>query len=185
MQEQFKDIPGYEGYYVIGNKGTVKSVARTITRRDGYTQRLGEKNIYPVHMRDRKNNYDYYVVPLSKNSKMELVVVAKAVLQVFRDDYDQASMYITYKDGDPKNCALNNLNYQYMVSRAGGAVVIHRGSKKKKFINLRQATKSLKMDHKDVLDKYTGDGITPSKGITLSFESPFVYNRKTITEIQL
>lgn len=183
MQEQFKDIPGYEGYYMISNKGTVKSVARTITRRDGYTQRLGEKNIYSI-----KQGFPsayYYAVPLSKNSKMELLDIARTVLQVFTDDFDIASMYVKHKDGDPANCALNNLQYQYYMSRAGGTVTVKHKRNKKHYINIKQAADSLKFDHKSVIDQYSKGKLVPSKGLTITFELPFTYNNKTITEIKL
>ena len=36
-EKEWKDIEGYEGYYQISNYGRVKSLARTITRRNGGT----------------------------------------------------------------------------------------------------------------------------------------------------
>lgn len=42
--EVWKDIQGYEGLYQISNKGRVKSLDRTTTRKNGKRMHYGEKN---------------------------------------------------------------------------------------------------------------------------------------------
>lgn len=42
--EEWRDIPGYEGLYVVSNLGQVKRIAQIITTKRGYTQRHNAKD---------------------------------------------------------------------------------------------------------------------------------------------
>lgn len=43
MQEEWKNINGFEGYYQISNFGRVKSVERVVKRKDGTIMKVSEK----------------------------------------------------------------------------------------------------------------------------------------------
>ena len=48
MKEVWKDIKGFEGFYQVSNMGRVKSLERTITRKDGRTD--FETNSKPLRL---------------------------------------------------------------------------------------------------------------------------------------
>ena len=48
QEEVWKDVKGLEGYYKISNKGRVKSVPRTIIKKNGYQARISEKILKPT-----------------------------------------------------------------------------------------------------------------------------------------
>lgn len=47
MEEVWKDIKGYEGFYQVSNMGRAKSLERVIARRDGTHQHVTEKILTP------------------------------------------------------------------------------------------------------------------------------------------
>ena len=63
-EKEFVDIPGYEGYYQINLLGQIKSLARTITRKDGRRKFIKERLI-----RLNTDDNGYLMAALSKNGK--------------------------------------------------------------------------------------------------------------------
>ena len=85
MEEIWKPIEGYEGKYEVSTHGRVKSLARTIMRRDGRTLPLGEKILKPgVHITGKyfKNIYRYVFLHNDTGSRCEYIhiLVAKAFI---------------------------------------------------------------------------------------------------------
>lgn len=62
--EEWKDIVGYEGMYMVSNLGRVKSIERIITYSDGRVYKYHEKIL------KQSVNKGYMKVTLSKNSKV-------------------------------------------------------------------------------------------------------------------
>lgn len=187
-KELFKDIPGYEGHYQISNKGIVKSIARTITRRDGFSRRVCEKIIEPSMMRSFDPKYGkehtMAVFCLRKDLKTEMFPAAHAVLlSFFPEEYEVGTYKVTYKDGNRMNVALSNLKFEFYNGRYGGYVEVkQKGRATRKFRTIAQAGNILKFDHNNLFDKKTPEKL---KGMRVKFNKPFVYKNKTIKEIKL
>lgn len=84
-EEIWKPIEGYEGKYEVSTHGRVKSLARTIMRRDGRALPLGEKILKPgVNITGKyfKNIYRYVFLHNDTCSRCEYIhiLVAKAFI---------------------------------------------------------------------------------------------------------
>ena len=99
--EVFKDIPGYEGLYQVGNYGTVRS----IRFRNNQTSFHRIKVMNPV---DHGNGYVY--VTLSKNNKRKNFYVHRLVATAFLDPIP-GKPFINHKDFNKRNNTVNNLEW--------------------------------------------------------------------------
>lgn len=95
--EEFRDIPGYEGLYQVSNLGRVKSL--------GNNKGKKEKIKAPI-----KTSDGYYDIGLHKNKVKKMVKVHKLVAEAFLSNPDNMP-YVTHKDGDRKNNRVDNLEY--------------------------------------------------------------------------
>lgn len=96
MQEIWKDIPGYEGFYQVSNLGRARSCARPATR--GRILRLGSGGKVP-----------YLGFTASKDNKQKRINVHRAVALSFIGRPN--GLVVDHIDGDPKNNHLENLEY--------------------------------------------------------------------------
>lgn len=80
MNEEWKDIKGYEGLYQISNFGRVKSLARTIKYRQ-YTKETDEKIMKLI-----LNKRGYLYAHLCKNGKYKWYRVHRLVAEAFVDN---------------------------------------------------------------------------------------------------
>ena len=91
LTEQFKSIKGYEGLYEVSNYGNVRSK----------TGRL--RKLY-------KSKLKYYVLPLSKNSKVRAHYVHHLVWDNFGVEKRNGFIKtVDHIDGDPLNNYIDNL----------------------------------------------------------------------------
>ena len=84
MEETWKDIKGFEGYYQISNLSNVRSVDRVIyVVRNGvqHTRRCNGKLLKPIC--EGKAPYHRYVVHLSKNSWRLTFCAAQEIFRYF------------------------------------------------------------------------------------------------------
>lgn len=75
---EWKDIPGYEGYYQVSNTGLVKSIKRTLVNSLGHLRNHPEKTLKP-----KIHNCGYHVVELSVNGKKKKYYVHRLVAVAF------------------------------------------------------------------------------------------------------
>lgn len=186
-KEVFKDIPNYEGYYQISNLGRVKSLERTITRRDGFVRRVCEKIIEPstARIEDPKSGklYTNTVFCFRKDLKTEMIPAVHVILSAFYQEYEVGTYKVIYKDGDHTNVSLNNLKFDFWNGRYGGYVEIkRRGKKTETFRSIAKAGTILKFDHTKIFDKETPDNL---KGFKINFAKPFKHKRKSIHSVNL
>ena len=92
MIEDWKDIPGYEGLYVVSNNGRVMNV------RSGRV------------LRGIVNNLGYIMVGLSKSGKVKMVSVHRLVAEAFIKNPDNLRE-VNHKDEDKSNNNVDNLEW--------------------------------------------------------------------------
>lgn len=92
MIEDWKDIPGYEGLYVVSNNGRVMNV------RSGRV------------LRGIVNNLGYIMVGLSKSGKVKMILVHRLVAEAFIKNPDNLRE-VNHKDEDKSNNNVDNLEW--------------------------------------------------------------------------
>ena len=105
IQEIWKDIPNYEGYYQVSNYGNVKSLDRFINNRyDTISLRCGKI------LKFGTNKKGYYSVTLNALNKRKTFTVHKLVAMAFLN-HKPCGMnnIIDHKDNNKKNNELSNL----------------------------------------------------------------------------
>lgn len=104
--EEWRAIPGYEGWYEASDHGRVRSLDRVITQRNGNTYRLKGKILSPT-----MSSHGYYGVGIGKNGQRETRTVHSLVMEAFVGPYPEQGMEIRHLDGNKLNCHLSNLRY--------------------------------------------------------------------------
>lgn len=104
MEEIWKDIPEYQGYYQVSNKGNVRSLDRRIVRKDGVVQFLPGKIMIPYD-----NTDGYLTVHLSQNGKNHRISVHRLVAEAFIPH--EKGQEVNHKDFDRHNNCVENLEW--------------------------------------------------------------------------
>ena len=109
MIEEWKDVVGYEGYYMISNFGNVKSIARITTGNGGIGSGNGRRPIkerilkYAIHK-------DYKTVLLCVNGLRKTMKIHRLVGIAFIPNiYNKPQ--INHIDGNKFNNMVNNLEW--------------------------------------------------------------------------
>ena len=76
-EEQWRDIAGYEGKYLVSSEGRIKSVDRVTRYSDGRTALIPGKALKPFH------NHGYLRVNLSRENKRKNMLVHRIVAEAF------------------------------------------------------------------------------------------------------
>ena len=109
QQEEFRSIPGYEGYYEVSNFGTVKSLEREILINGKYPGTVKEKILRPGLIGSIGKKY--YGLALWKDSKRKMfkihVLVAMAFLGHIPDGTHK--IVVDHIDNNSLNNHLSNL----------------------------------------------------------------------------
>jgi len=77
MEEIWKDIKGYEGFYQVSNQGRVKSMERDILYKDGSVKHRKERIMKPRNLRG------YCAVDLHKDGNYKVVLIHRLVGEAF------------------------------------------------------------------------------------------------------
>lgn len=105
MEEIWKDIEGYEGYYQISNLGRVKSLNRICKHPSGVTRRVNERI-----MKFDINKLGYLRVHLAKDGTDKKISVHRLVAQAFIPNPDNYPI-VNHKDENPSNNNIKNLEW--------------------------------------------------------------------------
>jgi hypothetical protein len=109
MQEIWKQIPGWEGYYSVSNLGRVKSENRIIVENTSFhkTLRIPERIL-----KQTLNNVgqQYWRVSLSKNSKVTYKQVHQLVCSAFIG-FQKKDIEVRHLNGNCRDNRLENLTY--------------------------------------------------------------------------
>lgn len=106
MEEIWKDIIGYEGYYKISNLGRVKSLARNIYYKDGSFSRYKPETI----KKNKINTDGYYSITLSVNCHNKTIAIHRLVAQAFIPNPNNLPE-VNHKDFNRKNNCVDNLEW--------------------------------------------------------------------------
>lgn len=134
LEEVWKPVQGYEGYYNVSNLGNVYSLLRTVIRSDGLSCQRGG-----YLLQHTMNSDGYPTVHLSKNGVSERIPVHVLVARAFVDN-PNGYKEVNHKDFDRTNCRSDNLewithrdNVQYTVKAGRHASRDFFGSKNPNF----------------------------------------------------
>ena len=105
LEEIWKDVVGYEGYYEVSNYGNVRALDRTITRSDGvqYTR-------VSQIMSQTINDDGYPTVKLSKDGKSTRITVHRLVAIAFVENPD-CLPEVNHIDFNRQNAKASNLEW--------------------------------------------------------------------------
>lgn len=104
MEEIWKPIPDYEGYYEISNTGKIRSITRTTTSKDGKTRTyIGKEKSLGVMN-------GYLITVLSKKGINKTYMVHRLVAEVFLPNPNNLPC-VNHKDEDRLNNNVNNLEW--------------------------------------------------------------------------
>jgi hypothetical protein len=108
MLEEWKDIPGYEGYYQVSNMGRVKRLYREdIIHNYGGLKSVPEKIL---NLDISYRSYKGVRVTLSKLGKTKRFTVSRIVASVFIENKDNLPI-VEHIDDDPTNNRVDNLKW--------------------------------------------------------------------------
>ena len=102
--EEWRDIKGYEGKYMISNLGRVKSLERTVWNGRGY--RIVPEKI----LKAGDNGHGYLFVMLCKDGKYKNCRINRLVAQAFLEN-PQNLPEVNHKDEDKTNNCVENLEW--------------------------------------------------------------------------
>lgn len=104
MEEEFRDIQGYEGLYQVSNLGRVKSLPRVVKCNSGY--QLTKERILKVS----KSKHNYLRVVLSNNKVTKTFCVHRLVAIAFIPNPNNYPI-INHKDENCSNNCVENLEW--------------------------------------------------------------------------
>jgi len=102
MNEVWKDIPDYEGYYQVSNIGGVKSLARETSNGNCKSDRI---------LTSFPKNGRYLYVGLLKNNKMKQIAVHRLVLFAFIGQPSFPKLHCNHKNGIKTDNRVENLEW--------------------------------------------------------------------------
>lgn len=79
LNEEFRDIKGYEGQYQISNYGRVLSLVRWCSKTNSFYERLKIKK----NQKNQKKNYICWRILLSKNNNKKSFLIHRLVAEAF------------------------------------------------------------------------------------------------------
>lgn len=104
MEEIWKDVVGYEGYYQVSNLGRVKSL-------DRYVQRgQGTRLVHGRILNQAVNTNGYLRVILSRGNKTKNTLVHRLVAEAFIPNPEHAAV-VDHIDNNRQNNSVSNLRW--------------------------------------------------------------------------
>lgn len=104
MEEIWKSVVGYEGYYEVSNFGDVRSVDRTLSHKRGYEAHYKSKPCKQSY-----NTSKYLCVSLSKDNKQKFLAIHRLVAISFLGLHEKLT--VNHIDGNKENNRLENLEW--------------------------------------------------------------------------
>jgi hypothetical protein len=104
---EWRDIPGYEGYYQVSDDGQVKALARDVLRREGMGQQRYRERIRKL----ASGTGGYLTVTLYRGDGGKTCGVHQLVALAFLGGKPFGGAYVLHGDGDPTNNHVENLRW--------------------------------------------------------------------------
>lgn len=104
--EVWKDIPGYEGYYMASTFGRILALSRTVYRKNGAKQDI--KAHLVVLFPGGKGGYHYYT--FCKDGAKKTRLIHRVIAETFLDNPDNKPM-VDHIDSDKLNNRVDNLRW--------------------------------------------------------------------------
>lgn len=105
MSEKWRAIAGYEGKYEVSNSGLVKSLERTVARKNGTSYRVRERILKPL-----TGASGYIQVVLSKDGIEKTYSVHRLVANAFIPNPSNLE-HVNHKDENKTNNSVGNLEW--------------------------------------------------------------------------
>lgn len=121
MEENFKNIPGFDGEYQVSDMGRVKSLDRWVKCKSGESRFYKGKTL-----KSTSDEYGRVSVGLSKKGKRKQYRIHCLVMLAFVGERPKGYS-ICHKDGDASNNTLSNLRYD---TQSENSIDIYRQSEK-------------------------------------------------------
>ena len=102
MEEEWRDIPNYEGLYQVSNLGRVKSLARK-TNQTNKNRHVKERILC-----QSKNKYGYMTIVLRRDNKRFNHIVHRLLMSAFKGC---SELPVNHIDGNKSNNIISNLEY--------------------------------------------------------------------------
>ena len=107
INEIWKPVEGFEGWYEVSNTGKVRSLDRKIKLRG---KREGQYRIYTGRELRPLNSQGHLTVHLQKQGKRCSIGLGLLVANHFLDGFKESDRkHVRYKDGNCMNCCVENL----------------------------------------------------------------------------
>ncbi len=110
MEEIWKDIKDYEGYYQISNFGNVRSVDRYVTQEMPQNKCMATRLLKSVPLKVTTRKLGYQVVEFNKDNKRKVFYIHRLVADAFIDNPDN-KQEVNHKDYNPSNNHVENLEW--------------------------------------------------------------------------
>jgi len=115
-EEQWLDIPGYEGYYQVSDAGRIRSLDRTITYKNGKRYRKRGRVLRPAIKAG-----GYLQVALNMNAEVVTPKVHSLVALAFLGERP-AGLQVCHNNGDPSDNRPENLRYDTPASNSADII---------------------------------------------------------------
>lgn len=107
IEEIWRDIPDYEGYYEVSNLGHIRSIEREVEARNGKT---AYKKIFKSRLLRPHYSRGYLIVSLCRNGIAHTVPIHKCVCKAFIPN-PEGFTDINHKNGDREDNRVENLEW--------------------------------------------------------------------------
>lgn len=147
MDEVWKDIKGYEGYYQISNFGNIRSLDRWINNNGTLVFRMG-KILSPS-----KSGPGYLQIAFYVDGKIQKKYIHRLVMEAFNPT-DNPELEINHIDENKENNMITNLEW-----------VTHKENINKisKYIVARENNQKQKLERREAWIKYRDRNIPPKE----------------------
>lgn len=105
MEEIWKDIAGYKGFYQVSNLGRIKSLCRKTLNSKGVYHTVGGRIMAP-----KKDPNGYLSIILSKNQVTKQERIHRLVALAFIDNPENKDL-VNHMDGNKRNNVVTNLEW--------------------------------------------------------------------------